>query len=212
MTLNIRFFVTSVQIFLPFFLWAQNDSAALRMRALKKGDNCISIYYGTNTLRYIFKTGIGSEYSDLKVSSIGPVGLVYEHMVSDRRGIGAELGYSETVMDYQKQLASGTPGTLPYNYRLESSTLRVMLRMNFHFLYSQKIDAYWLLAVGFRGVVFNYYTNDKGTLVEATPLALFPIGIKGGIGMKYFFTRNVGLNLELALGTPVLCGGLAVKF
>ena len=39
-----------------------------------------------------------------------------------------------------------------------------------------------------------------------------PFGIKPGLGLRYFFAGPIGLNIEIAAGTPVMCGGLSLRF
>jgi hypothetical protein len=43
-------------------------------------------------------------------------------------------------------------------------------------------------------------------------MSFIPLGIKPGVGFRYFFTKNIGINTEVALGMPVFNGGLSVKF
>ena len=45
-------------------------------------------------------------------------------------------------------------------------------------------------------------------LYHGIGLGIIPFGFKPGLGLRYFFTENFGLNVELALGTPLLGGGV----
>ena len=64
-------------------------------RAVMKGQNSINVYYGLNLLRGFYKNVASSSGSDVKIGGFGPVGLVFEHMVTDGIGLGAEVALRE---------------------------------------------------------------------------------------------------------------------
>jgi hypothetical protein len=186
-------------------------------RALNKGDNAINVYYGTNLMSSIYKRIASASGEDFKVKSLGPIGLVYEHMITDGIGIGAEFGYSTTSIDYRDRYDHYDPNTGQlitenYNYSLKFTSIRAMFRANFHFAKSPDFDCYGLLSAGYRSTNFSYNTNNPYNTTIFDFKTLIPFGLKPGIGFRYFFTGNFGLNLEIAAGTPLLCGGLAFKF
>ena len=185
--------------------------------AVKEGDNTINIYYGTNLLSGIYKRLAVESAVDLRVRSLGPIGLVYEHMVSEVVGVGAELGYSQTNLDfhnydtyYDSQTNQNYADT--YNYNMQFTTMRAMFRANFHFADAEKFDAYALVSAGYRTTTFKYTTDNPYDDTHVNFRTLIPVGVKPGIGLRYFFTDNIGLNMEIALGTPLMCGGLSFKF
>ena len=179
-------------------------------RAVKEGDNTINVYYGTNVRSRFYKRVASATAENLEVKSFGPIGLVYEHMVSEIVGLGAEFGYSRTKLDYyDSYFVSGS--TQNYIYTLDFTTIRAMLRANFHFADAEKFDAYALISIGYRRTTFRYSTTDPYD-IGLSYNSLIPVGMKPGIGLRYFFTKNIGLNMELAIGTPIACGGLSFKF
>jgi hypothetical protein len=180
-------------------------------RAVKRGDNCVNFYYGNNLVNFLFRKEAGSAATEIKRSSVGPVGLVYEHLMSDGFGLGVEFGYSQSTLRYN-DVPDFNQNKTKFEYRLYASTLRAMVRLNFHFAHSKKFDAYSLISAGYRHVVFSYTTNDPYIDIEPTFFSMSPIGVKPGLGFRYFFNNNIGLNLEIALGTPLLGGGLSLKF
>ncbi|MES2680242.1 MAG: hypothetical protein V4635_10170 [Bacteroidota bacterium] len=180
-------------------------------RAVVRGDNCINIYYGNNLVNFLFRKEAGSAATDMKRSSVGPVGIVYEHLLSDGFGLGVEFGYSQSTLHYY-DVPDFNQNKTKFEYTLNASTLRAMVRLNFHFAGSKKFDAYWLISTGYRHVVFSYTTNDPYIGIEPSFFSMSPIGVKPGIGFRYFFNNYIGLNLEIALGTPILGGGVSFKF
>jgi hypothetical protein len=192
---------------------AQQQQASARKRAIHEGENSINLYYGTNLLAGIYKRVAATSAENIEVRSIGPIGLVYEHMLTSVIGLGVELGYARTTLDYhdtEVYYVNGQPAS--YNYSLNFTTYRAMVRANFHFAESDKFDAYGLVSGGYRSTSFNYVTNNPYDVGHLNYTSIFPFGVKPGLGLRYFFTPNIGINLEMAFGTPLLCGGLSVKF
>lgn len=186
-------------------------------KVLKKGNHVINMYYGTNLLTAVFRKVVPELAQDVKIKSLGPIGFVYEYMASDHVGIGAEFGYSQTAFHFvypytYEDQNTGQTRTENFNYSLNFTRFRGMVRANFHFVRDKDFDCYGLISVGYRSTKFVIKTdNPYNDLKLSFNATLVPVGIKPGIGFRYFFTQNFGLNLELAAGTPLLCGGLAFK-
>jgi opacity protein-like surface antigen len=191
----------------------QQQPTSTRKRPIREGENSINLYYGTNLLAGIYKSVAASTAENVKVRSMGPIGLVYEHMLTNVIGLGVELGYAHTTLEYhdtELYYANGQP--VSYNYSLNFTTYRAMVRANFHFAESDKFDAYGLVSGGYRSTSFTYHTENPYDKSHLSYKSIFPFGVKVGLGLRYFFTPNIGINLEMALGTPLLCGGLSFKF
>jgi hypothetical protein len=181
-------------------------------RALSEGDNAVNVYYGVNLLTSFYK-GLATETaSDVKVTGVGPVGIVYEHMVTDGIGLGAEFSYASTTLTYIDKGTDNNGQVQNYNWEVKFATVRAFFRANFHFTKSEKFDSYFLLAAGYRNSSFTVNTNDPYYKDDFKISGFVPFGLKPGVGFRYFFTPNVGINLEIAAGTPVMGGGLSFKF
>lgn len=85
-----------------------------------------------------------------------------------------------------------------------------MFRANFHFTNSEKFDAYGFVSAGYRGSSITFTSNDPNAIKSS--YSFIPFGLKPGVGFRYFFTDNIGINAEIAIGTPVMGGGLSFKF
>jgi hypothetical protein len=209
---------TLILVAFTFFLLTesvaqQQQQPPARKRAIHEGENSINLYYGTNLLAGIYKSVAASTAENIKVRSMGPIGLVYEHMLTSVIGLGAELGYARTTLEYRDAsvyYVNGQP--VSYDYSLSFTTYRAMVRANFHFAESDKFDAYGLVSGGYRSTSFTYTTGNPYDNSRLNYKSIFPFGVKPGLGLRYFFTPNIGINLEMALGTPLLCGGLSFKF
>ncbi len=181
--------------------------------AVHKGENTINLYYGFSLANRVYKYLATADAIALSFKSVGPVGVVYEHMVTDKLGLGVELGYSKFIMRYDETLYSSSSKKLEtYSDEWQITQTRAMMRLNIHLLEEKKVDCYFLLSAGYRNWKYTFTTTDPtGSVGVAfkTPLAF---GFKPGIGVRYFFNRHIGLNTEVALGSPVLSGGATIKF
>lgn len=184
-------------------------------RALSEGDNAVNVFYGVNLLTSFYKNLASSTATDVKVTGLGPVGFVFEHMVTDGIGLGAEVSYASTTLSYVDQSTDPNSGVINnYNWTLKFATTRAFFRANFHFAKSEKFDAYFLISAGYRGSTWTVDSNDPSFNKSdyKIPRVVPPYGFKPGLGFRYFFTPAIGINAELAIGTPVMSGGLTFKF
>ena len=182
----------------------------IHAQALKKDGNSVNIYYGINVFTSFYKSVADqSGVTGVKVSGMGPVGIVYEHMMTDNIGLGGEIGYAKTTVEY-KDSYDPTSAIL-YDYRYNFTTIRAQLRLNLHFAKSENFDAYMLFNAGYRNMSATFESNDP-LAIEESVSSFVPIGIKIGLGIRYFFTDNIGIHTEIALGSPLIGGGLSFKF
>jgi outer membrane protein W len=89
-----------------------------------------------------------------------------------------------------------------------------MVSMNYHFLDNDKIDAYTNLGVGFKNRSYKYESTDPTAVNDDLGVGtLLPLALRAGVGMRYFFTDNIGLNLNVGLGQGGwVNGGISAKF
>lgn len=77
-----------------------------------KGNNIVNVYYGVNLLTAVLKNAYtNAQSTDVSVKSFGPIGLVYEHLVVDKVGLGVELGYGSTTVAF-KDFYTDNNGTI----------------------------------------------------------------------------------------------------
>jgi len=153
-------------------------------------------------------------------------GARLEYMVSDNVGIGADINYivSGFTLNFESytfdangnyiQDANGYVMTT-YSHEEKIQTFRSMFRINYHFVQSNKIDLYAGFGAGVKKVKQIYETNPKNLMYpdEINNKALIPITSRLALGMKVFFTQNIGAHVELgAFGGGLLQAGLSVKF
>ena len=203
-------FTTSIQAQEAFKKVDDDDSFA------KKGDQTINLYYGISLFNNIYRNVAAANATDLQFKSLGPIGIMYEYFVADKVGVGMELGYSKFEFSYSYDFDSFTTGTVSTTQTFKDTwtftNIRAMFRANFHFVDSKTFDAYGFFSAGYRNTSYNFTSTNPNANSLRTFNSIIPFGIKPGIGIRYFFTTNIGLNAEFALGTPLMSGGLSFKF
>lgn len=215
------FFLTSVA-----FVNAQNTTAlkfpdiefkeGSNKGFTKKDDNFLNFYYGPSlagiVVRGVYERLADKDAFDLRIKSPGSLGAVYEHLITDEIGIGADVNYNSIVVEYKLKIDDGNGNKIITDERITVTNYRLAFRANFHFSQSDKVDAYAFLSAGYRGRSFAYKSSIVRVGYSHSIPTLVPLGVKPGIGLRYFFSPNVGFCGEFSLGTPLICGGLTFKF
>lgn len=181
-------------------------------QAVSQGNIIIDPYYGFPNWGAKLASS-ASNLDGINVTGIGPAGLRAEYMVADNFGIGIDFIYNS--FNIKGSVDSLNPnGTVykTYDVKTFAQRYRVHLRMNYHFVSTDVVDAYVGFGVGANirrfGLTTDYPDYDGG----AVSGSLIPVSARLALGMRYYFTDNLGLNLELGIGGPMLSGGLSLKF
>ena len=141
-------------------------------------------------------------------------GFRAEYMIADNFGLGLDFNYVKSGSNYDYTYTDTTGGISTYNYDYTSVRIRTMLRMNYHFVQTDNVDAYTGFAVGHK------YANRSITITEPgvddfgaeQDGALIPVSVRLALGTRIYFTDNIGMMIELGAGggTPLQVG-LSVK-
>jgi len=91
--------------------------------------------------------------------------------------------------------------------------LRIHVRFNYHFdISNPNLDGYAGIGAGTNNRFRSAYEN--GVELDDTGIGnqtLIPVSARICAGLRYYFTENLGLKLELGLGGPVISGGLSIR-
>ena len=165
---------------------------------------------GPNLFTAIVKTAYTNSNSqqNIDIGGLPTIGLRAGYMVSDRISLGVDINYTTTNVSYDESNGSTT-----YNYKVSVPRIRAMARFEFHFGNSDNFDFYMPVGAGYSSRTFKIETNDPAFIDNTSIKSLVPVAFRVGLGGRYFFTDNIGLNLEFGLGGgPLIEGGLAFKF
>lgn len=201
--------------FLLAFLISSLESYSQKV-AVEKGQSQIDVYYGfPNFYPTIIKQGYNNNFDltrglrpDYKVSNFNPIGIKYERMISNQIGIGLNLFYANSEIEWSDANC---------NYKSSVARYRIALSYNYHFSTTVKFDPYFIAHIGYQYVNYEFdynYSINVTAPNRPTPDIKFdvPFTVRAGIGFRYYLTKNLGVNLEAGIGGPLLTGGFALKF
>jgi opacity protein-like surface antigen len=181
-------------------------------QVLSEGNMNVDVYHGFPNLQTTFLkltyANSGSEL-DVKFSSVGPLGGRFEYLLADKVGLGIDIGYISSSLIYSQ--VSGFDYKL-YEYTIKLQKLGIMPFINYHFIENDNLDFYGMFGVGYGKRTLTFTTNDPNFLDDSLEGSL-PIAARIGVGLRYFFTENLGANLGLGFGQGGLINaGVSVKF
>ena len=181
-------------------------------QAVSQGNFIVDAYVSGHVSSTLVEA-VGTVQNDEGYAHIGlPIGYggKFEYMASDKLGLGLESNFVKTGYQY---------GLTGNQYSYTRTKLRVNFILNYHVVQSDKFDMYLGWGLGYKNTN-RTWTTDSGNQDELDILnsgldALkVPISIKWfSCGGRYFFTDNIGMNFEVALGGGQLGKiGLTGKF
>ncbi|HIP35753.1 MAG TPA: hypothetical protein EYG85_02750 [Crocinitomix sp.] len=181
-------------------------------QAVSKGSILIDAYYGfPNFGSALLKQIDGVE--NAKITGVGPMGGRFEYMVADKFGIGIDFIYNSVNISGTIDSTDNLGNVVEtYDLKVFSQRYRPQIRMNYHFVSNEELDAYVGVGVGANIRRFGFKTDYPNYDGNSAVGALIPVSMRLALGMRYFFTDNIGANLELGLGGPFVSGGLSFKF
>ena len=195
----------AIACFLFTNLKAQDDAAWMG-----QGSTVINLGYGIGSIwKSSFKLLAG--FTGSKVSATGPVVGGFEYGVSERIGIGLQLGYGNVKNVSTDPGANSNGGDLITTEKL--SSFQVLARGNYHLGHSASFDPYLGLGLGYGN--FKYEVTDNDSQQEPQTFFAVPSSllISGVLGAKYYFATNIGVYAEVGYVTgSYLQVGLAIKF
>ncbi len=182
---------------------APNKSNA---QALEAGKIIVDGYYGFPNL---FTTVFENAYSNasgtgLTFGSEGPLGIRAEYLISDKVGFGIDLGMNSSSIYYSENT---------YDYTFKTRKIGAMVTFNYHFVESDKFDVYFVTGAGYGNRTFKITSTEPEYTEPTMDFNLVPVSAKIGVGLRYFFTEQIGFNLGLGIGQGGLVNvGISAKF
>jgi len=148
--------ISSIALATTLVFSAGNSSA----QAFEEGTSSASIGYGFAN----FGNAVLSTYESedgYNFTSLGPLFAKYEYAISDKFGIGLNVSYLTSKIEY----TTTDPGTNEvYLNSINRTGYNIMMRFNWHFGDHDVIDPYFGLAGGFRSN--KYKINSEYPLLK----------------------------------------------
>ncbi|XOV67719.1 MAG: outer membrane beta-barrel protein [Fluviicola sp.] len=211
------------KIFMLFGATLALSTASYAQTMTEAGNLIVDPYIGTmqsNILRSEPSLGEGQTISNYRLNGgqFG-YGLRAEYMLADNFGLGVDFNYVKSGSNYdvtqeEYDTTSMTNVMRTYNYDYTSVRIRAMLRMNYHFVQTDNVDAYTGFAVGYKHANREWTVEDPNANTDGLEQdrALIPMAIRLSLGTRIYFTDNIGMMIEIGAGggTPLQLG-LSVK-
>lgn len=175
-----------------------------------KGDILFSGAYGFATpykliSAFDFTTTTG--IVGLKSNVISPIYGKFEYMIGNRVGLGINgamllsthtfgFNYSIDTMQYST------------NVKYSRRAMSALIRVNYHFLNSERSDLYAGIGFGFRQnfTKFTVNNNDEtviSKLASRVPTTILPIGMDFTLGYRFYATPQLGIFTEIGLAKSI---------
>jgi outer membrane protein W len=208
-----------LKVFIAMVMISTGLNQKTYAQAVEEGNLVFEGYYGfPNLYTSVFKTAYvnaGTEL-DVKAGGAGPFGLKFEYLVTDKIGLGLDIGITSSSISFNDLGSVYNPNTgqyteVLYNYDFSTRKIGALVCFNYHFLDNDEFDLYSTVGVGYSNRNFDFTSTDPD-FVPMSVSSIFPVGFKAGLGMRYFFTDNIGANLQLGIGQGgLLNAGISFK-
>jgi hypothetical protein len=178
--------------------------------AFAMGKSYITAGYGVGNLtKTVFK--IYQSYEGFSTKFTGPFNLKYEYGISESWGMGLSLSYMSYNVGWGGESYDfDNDTTINIKEGFKGSTIRAVAKFNYHFGGNENFDPYIGFGVGYAARSYKFYSNDP--LAQELSIKGIPIASEITLGMRYYFSPNVGIFAELGTGSAIFQFGLALKF
>ena len=177
-----------------------------------EGASVATVGLGYSFFNNIIKNSLET-YSDVEVKSVPTIALTYDFALTDNFSIGVAGAFQNVSVEFTNQYIDQNFDIQTEIATTKVSRLNIALRPLFHYGDGDRLDLYSGIRVGY--LIRNVETETNDELLNVLgdldgnrfALGLVPFG------MRYFFTDNLGVNMDLQIGTPyVVSGGIAFTF
>ncbi len=201
-------------------LVALSSTSNLNAQVFEQGNVSVDMYYGfPNLYTAVFKSAYANSGTeqDVKISGAGPVGIRGEYLLTDKIGLGLDVGFNNTKVSFTEATdvynsSTGNYDSKIYEYNYSTQKIGAMVTFNYHFIDNDNLDFYGVFGMGYGNRSFKFESTDPN-YTQQTVKSLVPVASRIGIGLRYFFTDYIGANLALGVGQGGLINaGLSFKF
>ncbi len=180
--------------------------------AFEMGKSVVSIGYGYQVLsiKSVFKVYDAVGFNGFAVSGMGPIRVNYEYALSEKVGVGVNMGYTAASVKFSADDIDGNGNAITYNYKYKYSKFTFVPRLNFHLGSNEKIDPYVGFGAGYKKVSYTLETNDP--VFTGLSTTGIPLAFEATFGCRFLFSPNVGAYVEMGAGHGFLQFGVVAKF
>jgi opacity protein-like surface antigen len=197
------------------------STSSVSAQVLEKGNVMIDLYYGYPNVSYatfLLMVDIDQEKDYNIIGGVGPLGISGEYMLADKIGLGVDMAYNSTSLSGSKVSSVYNETTMifedvTYEYELRTAKFGAMVTFNYHFVNTDALDVYCMVGAGYKHINYTSSGTEPNYNGETATVGVIPVASRFGLGIRFFFTDNIGLNLGVGLGQGgIIKGGFTVKF
>lgn len=191
-------------------------------QAMHEGETMFTVYGSyPNFMRYFAQISLlNAEAKAAMTGGIAPLGFQFEHMISNIFGFTVDGIFNSYNARWRHEYNSfdpitGTNINVVSNNSVSQTRYRLLFGLNYHFdeVENEKFNFYAGLAIGMNRrnleVSVDDFWNDR--FWNDWNNSNYPITTRARVGIRFFATKNIGLNLELGAGGPVLRYGVTYR-
>jgi outer membrane protein W len=177
-----------------------------------EGTSVATVGLGYSLFNNIIKAALETD-EDIDVKSVPTIALTFDHSLTDNFSIGLAAAYQSISAEFINTYNDENSVSQTELSKFTSTRINIAIRPLFHYGNSDKLDMYSGLRVGYLIRNVTVESDDPNAdLSEEFDGNRFALGLVP-FGIRYFFTDNLGINMDLQIGTPyVVSGGVAFQF
>jgi hypothetical protein len=184
----------------------------LQAQIYPKGSVNFSAGYGALSYGKIFLDLVtsGLDLKNVNTSLAGPVYIKGEYAVMDNFTVGLNVNYSKTSATFTLDSAAYV-GKYSGTFGLRSTSL--ILRANYTFPFAEDRGGFMIGGgLGYRGFTLSYTDTDPRTPTDGGLSIPIPFTGELTMGLRYYFTENIGAYVETGITRSFLQGGITARF
>ena len=165
------------------------------------------VSYGNIVLK-LFETTL--DLKNVSSNLTGPIYLKGEYAVADNFTLGLNINYSKTSASFTIDSA-GIAGKYKGTLGLRSTS--ALLRANYTIPFAEDRAGFMIGGgLGYRGFRASYSDNKPETPVDGGISLPVPVTFEITMGLRYYFTENIGFYVETGITRSLLQGGITARF
>ena len=195
-----------------FFALFMVISSISQAQIYPQGSVNVSAGYGVVTYGNIALKLFQNELNlkNLTTSLTGPLYFKGEYAVADNFTVGLNLNYTKTSATFTLDSA-GIAGKYQGTLGLRSTS--GIVRANYTIPFAEDRAGFMIGGgLGYRGFRASYSDNKPETPVDGGVSLPAPVTFEITMGLRYYFTENIGFYVETGITRSLLQGGITARF
>lgn len=187
----------------------------------QEGDMVFCLGYGFPNLgKSILKANEGIDgQTNYKATGFGPMHFRFEYALSETWGIGMSSNFNtfgdkwtESGTNSVYNTTTGNYDNVPYSYDYSDkvTSVNILVRFNKHWAAGSKADIFSGTGIGYNLFKDTYKSTDPNSTNASFNFPI-PVGFESTVGVRIFFSDNLGMYIEGGWAKDIIQGGVVYK-